>query len=82
MGLILNKILDAPPSSQPAPLVPAPLIDNDSKASAKPEKKVKPEKKRSATAAMLPPSDEKKGKKVAEAIDLTGDDDDENQRWL
>ena len=83
MGLILNKILDAPPTSQPAPLVPAPLIDNDTKASAKPEKKVKPEKKRSASAAMLPPPDENGNKKVAAAIDLTGDsDDDENERWL
>ena len=82
MGLILNKILDAPPSSQPAPLVPAPLIDNDTKASAKPEKKVKPEKKRSASAAKLPPPDENENKKVAAAIDLTGDDDDENERWL
>ena len=76
MGLILNKILDAPPSSQPAPLVPAPLIDNDTKGtSAKPEKKVKPEKKRSASAAMLPPPEENDNKKVAAAIDLTGDDD-------
>lgn len=82
MGLILNKILDAPPSSQPAPLVPAPPIDNDTKASAKPEKKVKPEKKRSASAAMLPLSDENENKKVAAAIDLTEDDDDENERWL
>jgi len=81
MGLILNKILDAPPSSQPAPLVPAPPIDNDTKASAKPEKKVKPEKKRSASAAMLPLPDENENKKVAAAIDLTGDDD-ENERWL
>jgi len=81
MGLILNKILDAPPSSQPAPLVPAPLIENDTKASAEPEKKVKSEKKRSASAAMLPPPDENENKKVAAAIDLTGDDD-ENERWL
>lgn len=82
MGLILNKILDAPPYSQPAPLVPAPLVNNDTKASAKPEKKVKPEKKRSASAAILPPPDEKESnKKVAAAIDLTEDSDDD-ERWL
>jgi len=69
VGLILNKILDAPPSSQESD-------SNESKRA-----KVKPEKKRSASAVLSP--DEKESKKVATPIDLTGDDDDGgNERWL
>jgi len=74
VGLILNKILDAPPSSQ----------ESDNNESPSKRAKVKPEKKRSATAAMLPSPEEKESnKKVSAAIDLTGDDDDGgNERWL
>jgi len=74
VGLILNKILDAPSSSQ----------ESDNNESPSKRAKVKPEKKRSATAAMLPSPEEKESnKKVSAAIDLTGDDDDGgNERWL
>ena len=70
VGLILNKILDAPPSSQ------QPESNDETKAK---RAKVKSEKKRSATVS----PDEKSSKKQAAAIDLTGDDDDdENEGWL
>ena len=70
VGLILNKILDAPPTSQ----------ESDINESPSKRAKVKTEKKRSASAVS---PDEKESKKVAAAIDLTGDDDDGGiERWL
>ena len=71
VGLILNKILDAPP--------PSSQESNNNESPSK-RAKVKREKKRSASSAS---PDEKESKKVAAPIDLTGDDGDGgDERWL